>query len=188
MLYVPILSAKGALFASRVLQQTFYNLWNATFIQANDTEEKNMFQYRLNWMSALTGWQTKATQYSNDKHGELRLFVDLMKCNRVPCTIITKANPGALPINIDFTVSAGYNLFPGMGIQTMETFRFHLYDPFTRLEYSANAWKILQQINYLISPFEGNLPLYDDLATGLSPAPGPRTVSEIANQLAQLRQ
>jgi hypothetical protein len=58
-----------------------------------------------------------------------------------------------------------------------------MYEPFTRRWHSENASTILQQINYLISPFEGNLPLYDDLATGLSPAPGPRNVSEIAKLL-----
>lgn len=139
------------------------------------------FQYRLNWMTALTGWNTYITQYAISETGNLKLFVKLIKCGKVPCTIVTNGQKGGpLPEHTDLTVFGAVGLSCN---QTLDNLTFKVYDPIKRIYYFPNAWTILQQLDFVVSPCDGELPLYHDLVTGLSTAPGPSNVSDISKLL-----
>jgi hypothetical protein len=149
---------------------------------SNSTNEPLKSQYRRNWMTALTGWNTHTTNYTIDDIGNYDLVINLLRCGTVPCTIVTNViapNGAPLPAGTDLAVFGARGLLCN---HTLEDVTFKLYDPIKRMYYFPNGWTILQQLDFVVTPYGGELPLVKNETTGLFPASG-FTVEQIATFL-----
>jgi hypothetical protein len=153
-----------------VLQVAFdtKGVFPTEYVGSSSTNEILKLQYRLNWMTALTGWSTHITKYDISDTGNYNLVVKLLRCGKVPCTMVTNdKNPGALPVSTDLAVFGANGLLCD---KTLDEVIFKLYDPIKRTYYYPNGWTILQQLDFVVTPYDGQLPLVSNKDTGLYPA------------------